>query len=321
MPGPAETEADPIEARKGIIRKNLIDAAPMVTFRDAAEQFIAEPGHRVGENPARYVDHLDRVLPRTKKRQQVQHHPALASEDVPAFIRDLKHWPRRAARMLHLLILTATRTNEVMFARTEEFDLTAKVWTIPAERMKMKIEHREPLPDDAVKIVREATAKSKGGWLFPGFKEGKPLSNMAMLKPLEILGRTDITVHGIRSTFRDWIADCTDYPDSLAEQALARTVKSQTVRAYRRRDMLERRLEAMFFPSPSRFDDLSHAAWLNGKTIPPKQFGGQFLLRLFDEVSGPAVYLSNGIPRLRSSRIALSRCARALSLSPRRICS
>lgn len=198
-------------------------------------------GHRSGENPARYVDHLDRVLPRTKKRQQVQHHPALPWEGIPAFIRELGLRPRRAARMLHLLILTAARTNEVMFARVDEFDLDAKVWTVPAERMKMKIEHRVPLSDDAVKIVRNAIAKSKDGWLFPGFKEGRPLSNMAMLKLLEIMGRTDITVHGFRSTFRDWIADCTDYPDSLAEQALAHTVKSQTVRAYRRRDMLERR--------------------------------------------------------------------------------
>lgn len=306
---------DPIEARKGVIRQHLVDAAPMVTFRETAEQFIAdrEPtwnnkkhaqqwkntlttyaypvigdvpvgdvttemivrivqpiwlkkaetarrirgrikaildaaavlGHCSGENPARYVDHLDRVLPRTKKRQQVQHHPALSWEDMPAFIRDLKQRPRRAARMLHLLILTATRTNEVMFAQVDEFDIDAKVWTIPAERMKMKIEHRVPLSNDAVKIVRAAKAKAKDGWLFPGFKEGKPLSNMAMLKLLELMKRDDITVHGFRSTFRDWIADCTDFPDSLAEQALAHTIKSQTVRAYRRRDMLERRRQMM----------------------------------------------------------------------------
>jgi len=202
-------------------------------------------GHRSGENPARFSDHLDRVLPRVKKRQQVVHHPALPWEDMPKFIEELKTRPRRAARVLHLLILTATRTNEAIFARVEEFDLEAKVWTIPGERMKMKIAHRVPLSDDAVKLVRAAMEKAKGGWLFPGFKEGKPLSNMAMLLLLRRMNREDITVHGFRSTFRDWVADCTDFPDSLAEQALAHTVKSQTERAYRRRDMLERRRPMM----------------------------------------------------------------------------
>jgi integrase len=101
-------------------------------------------GHRTGDNPARYVDHLDRVLPRTKKRQQVRHHPALPWEDLPKFIRDLEIRPRRAARALHLLILTTTRTNEVRLAHPEEFDLDSKVWTIPGERMKNGLPFRVP---------------------------------------------------------------------------------------------------------------------------------------------------------------------------------
>lgn len=202
-------------------------------------------GHRTGDNPARYVDHLDRVLPRTKRRQSVKHHPALPCEEMPAFIRKLETHPRRAARMLHLLILTAARTNEVQFARVDEFDLHTKVWTIPGERMKGNMPHRVPLSGSAVELVREATKKAKWGYLFPGFKEGKPLSNMAMLKLLQIMDRKDITVHGFRSTFRDWVADCTDYPDSLAEQALAHTISSTTEAAYRRRDMLDRRRPMM----------------------------------------------------------------------------
>lgn len=202
-------------------------------------------GHRSGENPARYSDHLDRVLPKVKKRQQIKHHPALPWEDMPAFIKELAGRPKRAARALHLLILTATRTNEIQFAKVGEFDLTAKVWTIPAERMKMKVEHRVPLSEEAVRVVRDAMTRAKDGWLFPGYKPGKPLSNMAMLLLLRRMDRADITVHGFRSTFRDWVADCTDYPNELAEKALAHTVKSETERAYRRRDMLERRRQMM----------------------------------------------------------------------------
>lgn len=202
-------------------------------------------GHRDGDNPARYVDHLDRVLPRSKRTQQVQHHPALPWEAIPEFIRELETHPGRAARALHLLILTAVRTNEVRFARVEEFDFDARVWTIPSERMKSGIALRVPLTDRAVEIAQTAMKKARHDYLFPGYKEGMPLSNMAMLKLLRIMARTDITVHGFRSTFRDWVADCTDYPDSLAEQALAHTITSATEAAYRRRDMLERRRAMM----------------------------------------------------------------------------
>ena len=203
-------------------------------------------GHRTGDNPARYVDHLDRVLPRSKKRRDVQHHPALPWEEMPTFFAELKTHPRRAARALRLLIMTASRTNEIRFARPEEFDLRAKIWTIPADRMKAGVEHRVPLCDEAVALVREQIGHwAKWGWLFPGYKPGRPLSNMAMLTLLRRMERPDITVHGFRSTFRDWIADCTDYADSLAEQALAHAVGSAVESAYRRRDMLERRRPLM----------------------------------------------------------------------------
>lgn len=198
-------------------------------------------GHRIGSNPARYADHLQLVLPRSKKRSQVKHHPALSWEDLPAFVRELELRPRRAARVLHLLILTATRTNEVRFARVEEFDLDSRVWTIPGDRTKSGRSLRVPLCKRAVEIVRNALPKAKYGYLFPGCTEGRPLSNMAMLSLLKRMSYCGITVHGFRSTFRDWVAECTDYPDSLAEEALAHVITSQTIAAYRRRDQLERR--------------------------------------------------------------------------------
>ncbi|WP_230941566.1 tyrosine-type recombinase/integrase [Burkholderia cepacia] len=198
-------------------------------------------GHRAGGNPARYVDHLQLVLPRSKKRSQVKHHPALPWEDLPTFIRELELRPRRAARVLHLLILTATRTNEVRFARVEEFDLDNRVRSIPGDRTKSGRPLRVPLCVPAVEIVRATLPKAKYGYLFPGCTEGHPLSNMAMLALLKRMSYSGITVRGFRSTFRDWVAECIDYPDSLAEEALAHIITSQTIAAYRRRDQLERR--------------------------------------------------------------------------------
>jgi len=176
-----------------------------------------------------------------KKRSQVNHSPTLPWEDLPTFIDELEQRPRRAARVLHLLILTATRTNDVRFARPGEFDLAARTWSTPGDRTKSGRPLRIPLCDRAVEIVRSALLKATYGYLFPGCEEGRPLSNMAMLTLLKRMARHGIAVHVFRSTFRDWFAECTDYPDSLAEEALADVVASQTVAAYRRRDQLERR--------------------------------------------------------------------------------
>ncbi|WP_230947673.1 tyrosine-type recombinase/integrase [Burkholderia territorii] len=129
-------------------------------------------GHRAGGNPARYVDHLQLVLPRSKKRSQVKHHPALPWEDLPTFIRELEQRPRRAARVLHLLVLTATRTNEARFARVEEFDLDNRIWSIPGDRTKSGRPLRVPLSQRAVEIVRSALPKAKYGYLFPVARKG-----------------------------------------------------------------------------------------------------------------------------------------------------
>lgn len=201
-------------------------------------------GKRSGENPARWRGHLDKILPKRERSRRVQHHPALPWQHMPEFLRDLANRTAPAACALELLILTAARTSEVLLARPEEFDLAAGIWSIPAERMKMERPHRVPLSARAVEVVEEAI-KTAGGYLFPGAKPGKPLSNMAMLNLLERMGHGDITVHGFRSSFRDWVAECTEYPDSLAEMALAHLVESKVEGAYRRGDMLERRRRLM----------------------------------------------------------------------------
>lgn len=203
-------------------------------------------GMRTGENPARWRGHLDKILPKYERTRRTQHHAALAWADTPSFVRDLRAREDATAEMLYLTILTCARTNEMLEARASEFDLDRAVWNVPAERMKMGRAHRVPLCPSAVASVRRAIDKSgPDGYLFPGRKKGKPCSNMAMLNLLGRMRRDEITVHGFRSTFRDWVAECTEHPDSLAEMALAHVVGNKVEGAYRRGDMLERRRSMM----------------------------------------------------------------------------
>jgi integrase len=208
----------------------------------AAEKVL---GNRDGENPARWRDHLDTVLPQQNRRKKIKHHPALPWQEIPEFMRALRQQPGTAARMLEHLILTVVRTQEVRFARPEEFSLNYRVWTVPGERMKMELPLRVPMVDRLVELVAEALPSARDGWLYPGRKKGKPLSNMAMLKVLERMGYRHVTAHGFRSTFRDWVAECTEYADSLAEKALAHAIQNESEAAYRRGDMLERRRKLM----------------------------------------------------------------------------
>jgi integrase len=202
-------------------------------------------GHREGENPARWRGHLDKLLPKQNRRKKIKHHPALPWQEIPSFMKELREQRGTAARMLEHLILTVVRTQEVQFARPEEFDMRYRVWTVPGERMKMELPLRVPMTDRLVELVEAALLGARDGWLYPGRKKGKPLSNMAMLKLLERMGYGHVTVHGFRSTFRDWVADCTEYADSLAEMALAHAIQNESEAAYRRGDMLERRRKMM----------------------------------------------------------------------------
>lgn len=199
-------------------------------------------GYRSGDNPARWRGHLSKLLPAIKKQSRVKHHPALPYSDINTFMEVLKAQEGTAARALEFTILCAARTNEVLGARPEEFDLKKSLWTIPKERMKSGREHRVPLSALAVEIVR---AQPDGLYVFPGQRDGQPLSNAAMLALLRRMGRTDITTHGFRSTFRDWTAECTSYAREVCEMALAHAIGDKAEAAYRRGDLFEKRRRLM----------------------------------------------------------------------------
>jgi integrase len=202
-------------------------------------------GYRTGDNPARWKGHLDHLLPKPAKVQKVVHHPALPYADAADFMHSLRNQEGAAAAALELLILTATRTSEVIQARWNEFDIEAKIWTIPAERMKAGKEHRIPLSSAAIRILKTRHEQRIGEFVFPGQKKEKPLSNMALLQLLKRMDRTDITAHGFRSTFRDWVGETTSYPREVAEAALAHLLQDKAEAAYARGDLFEKRILMM----------------------------------------------------------------------------
>jgi integrase len=203
-------------------------------------------GYRSGENPARWKGNLDHLLPAKSKVRPVQHHAALPYPELGAFMADLRECPDGAARALEFTILTAARTNETIGATRAEIDAREKAWNVPGARMKGRRDHRVPLSKRALGILNvNGGAGAKGDFLFEGRKPDRPLSNMAMLKLLERMGRDDITVHGFRSTFRDWAAERTNFPNEVVEMALAHAVDDKTEAAYRRGDLFEKRRRLM----------------------------------------------------------------------------
>jgi integrase len=202
-------------------------------------------GYRQGDNPARWRGHLDQLLPARSRVQKVQHHPALAYAEIGQFMAALREQDTTSAHALEFLILTATRTAEVIGATWSEVDLDAAVWTIPAERMKAKKEHRVPLSKPALAILKRLHKHRAGEFVFMGTRPGKPLSNMALLTLLVRMGRSNLTVHGFRSTFRDWCAERTHFPREVAEHALAHSLPDKVEAAYRRSDLFEKRRRLM----------------------------------------------------------------------------
>lgn len=202
--------------------------------------WAAARGYRSGENPARWRGHLDKLLPTIKKTLRVRHHPALPYQEIGEFMHNLRGMQGTAARALEFLILNQSRTIEVIGATPAEFDLKKALWIVPAQRMKAGKEHRVPLAPRSVEIITEQL-KLNEPFVFPGGKPQKPLSSMAMLKLLERMDREDLTVHGFRSTFRDWGAEQTAYPAEVLEMALAHTVGDKVEAAYRRGDLFEKR--------------------------------------------------------------------------------
>jgi len=200
-------------------------------------------GHRSGENPARWRGHLDQLLPK-RQRFSRGHHSALAYDAMPDFMADLRSRPAVAARTLEFAILTAARSGEVLGAQWDEIDKKKKVWTIPAERMKAGREHRVPLSLRAMEIVEAMAKHGTVGYLFPGPKPRKPLSSMAMAMLLRRM-KAEITIHGFRSTFRDWASETTGFPHEVCEMALAHTIGNKAEAAYRRGDLFDKRRKLM----------------------------------------------------------------------------
>jgi len=199
-------------------------------------------GYRSGENPARWRGHLDTLLQSPGKVQKRAHFPALPFDELGAFMAALRQQEGMGARALEFAILTAARSGEVRGAAWNEIDLADASWTIPAGRMKMKREHRAALNDAAVALLE--SLPRTGDLIFPNTK-GNMLSDMTLTAVLRRMGRSDITAHGFRSTFRDWCSERTNYPRDVAEMALAHAIGDKVEAAYRRGDLFEKRRRMM----------------------------------------------------------------------------
>jgi len=210
-------------------------------------------GYRAGENPARWRGHLENLLVKPSAAAKAarrasgrsEHHAALPYGEIAAFIAELRQQPGIASRALEFTILTASRTSEVIKSPWDEFNLAERLWVVPAERMKNQKEHRVALSSAAVAILEQMAGLRESDFVFRGDTTGKPLSKEAMAMVLRRMKRDDLTVHGFRSTFRDWAGDCTDFPRELAEMALAHTVGDKVEAAYRRGDGFKKRQQMM----------------------------------------------------------------------------
>lgn len=225
---------------------------------EAVIDFATALGIRSGDNPARWRGHLDHLLPKPKKVRAVKHHPALPHAQIADFMSDLAQREGVAARALAFTILTAARSGETRGMTWGEVDLDAKVWTIPSERMKAAKEHRVPLSDAALALLGQRLKGTPDSALVFGSeaKPVKPISDMSMTAVLRRMGRADITVHGFRSTFRDWAGETTGFPREVIEAALAHGIKDKAEAAYARSDLFDKRRQLM-------------QAWAN-TTAPPE---------------------------------------------------
>lgn len=203
-------------------------------------------GYRQGENPARWRGHLDKLLPARSKVRKTRHHSALPYTELADFMVKLRTQDGIAARALEFTIITAARTSEVIGAKPDEIDAKDKAWIVPADRMKARREHRVPLSDRALEILGICSeGNEKNVFVFPGRNAGKPLSNMAMLKLLQRIGRGDLTVHGFRATFKTWASERTSIQKEIVEAALAHIIGDKVEQAYRRGDLFEKRRRLM----------------------------------------------------------------------------
>jgi integrase len=200
-------------------------------------------GYRAGDNPSRWDGHLDQILPTGGTIGEVVHHAAMPYVDVPAFVTALRQRRGTSPLALEFLILTASRTGEVMKARWREIDFGAGIWTRPASHMKGGIEHAVPLTPRMVEILKSLPRADGDGPIFTSGKTGKPLGKNAL--PKMVMGVDGATVHGFRSSFRDWAAEQTAFPRELIEHALAHSIGNKVERAYSRSTLIEKRRALM----------------------------------------------------------------------------
>jgi integrase len=212
---------------------------------EAVLDWATARGYRQGENPARWRGHLENLLPKKTKVRRVEHHAALPYAKLPEFMTELRQQEGVGAKALEFAILTVARTGEVMGAKWSEIDFEARLWTVPAERMKAGREHRVPLSEPALAIVAAIREVREGEFVFPGGKANRPLSNMAFLMLLRRMGHGDLTAHCFRSTFSDWCSEQTNFPAEVREMALAHTVSGKVAAAYRRGDLFQKRRQVM----------------------------------------------------------------------------
>ena len=201
-------------------------------------------GYRTGDNPARWEGHLAEALPARERIAKTAHHAALPFSELTAFMTALAERGGTAARALEFTILTAARTGEAIGATWDEVNLTEKTWTVPAGRIKGGREHREPLSDRVVELLAALPTERDNPYVFIGARSGG-LSSAAMTAVLKRMGRSAVTIHGFRSTFRDWAAERTNYPNHIVEMALAHAVGDKVEAAYRRGDLFDKRRRLM----------------------------------------------------------------------------
>ncbi len=245
------------EAEQEKDRKPKIETGTRVRQRiESVLDWATVRGYRQGDNPARWEGYLDKVLPARNKVQKVQHLAALPIAELPDFLSRLRQRNGIGARALEFAILTAARSGEVRGATWDEIDLEARVWTVPADRMKAKKEHRVPLSETAIKLLNDLPRMEDCNLVFPPPRGRNPLSDNTLTKVLKDM-EVPVTAHGFRSTFRDWCAEHTEFPREVAEMALAHTIGNAVEAAYRRGDLFDKRRALM----------ATWAAFCDGKSV------------------------------------------------------
>lgn len=246
----AEVETDDVLAVLRPIWETTTETADRMRGRiERILDYARTHGWRDGENPARWRGHLANILPKPSAVMKVRHYPAVNRKDIGKVMSTLAEAEGISPKAVRFACLTAARSGEVRNAVWSEIDMMVQTWTIPAHKMKAGKEHRVPLSAGAMAVLQEVLPfrdRLAGDLIFPGGKRGRPLSDVALSKALHnAAGTKDVTVHGLRSTFRDWAAEETDYPREVAEMALAHTISDKVEAAYRRGDLFDKRREMM----------------------------------------------------------------------------